>query len=95
VLIAGILFCLCTVSLVYKTTILRLMEDGVCRAHYGTPKLALIDESRCDVDAVKKQLASLERRCIGLKGLVGSAVALPYGVLGDRYEDRNMVKRLA
>ncbi len=70
-LASAILFCLVLSATLALIPMVRLMEDILCRQHYGTTDP--IDEDRCKVDAVQNELVWLG----AISSVIDSVVGKP------------------
>ncbi|POR39544.1 Uncharacterized protein TPAR_00264 [Tolypocladium paradoxum] len=81
------IFCSAAAGSLVAVPITKLLEDNLCRRHYARFQdgAGAIDERLCKVEQVQSQLAWLTGALDSFEAVVGVIVALPYGVLADRY----------
>jgi MFS transporter, PCFT/HCP family, solute carrier family 46 (folate transporter), member 1 len=64
--------------------IFRLMEDAFCHKYYDDESRDIIDEKKCKVDEIQKEMAYLFGFFALLNSVLGLLVTMPYGILADR-----------
>ncbi|KAG6358864.1 hypothetical protein INS49_012383 [Diaporthe citri] len=62
----------------------RLLQEIICRRHYGLAPDSSVEEGNCRTDGIQSQLNVITTGALVFGYLPGILVALPYGMLADR-----------
>ncbi|KLU91073.1 hypothetical protein MAPG_09596, partial [Magnaporthiopsis poae ATCC 64411] len=81
--VALMLFAMTLSAMVLIIPLARLVEDDLCRRHYGTS--APVDEEKCKVDEVQMRLAWLGGCASVINAITELVVSFPWGLLADRF----------
>ncbi len=81
------IFCFASSSSLSGAPMMRILEDNLCQRYYDHVRQAEtpIDEQLCKVDGIQSELAYLNGLISTADAIVGLIVALPFGVLADKY----------
>lgn len=83
-LICGVLFLAASATGLVNVPLTKLVEDAVCRQHYGRPASEDIDEQLCKLETIQSDVAFIFARTGICEAVVALFTALLWGTAADR-----------